>query len=82
MGGYLSVSKHTKRPVLLCAGVVESYHGHAGHDHPDPLLGGILGHYAYATYTLHVHNHTHTHPKVQPAALFTLTPRAMEISPF
>jgi hypothetical protein len=31
---------------------------HAGHDHPGPLLGGILGHCA-----------TFTQPKVQPAAL-------------
>jgi hypothetical protein len=36
-----------------------SYHGHAGHDHPGPLLAVILGHCA-----------TYTHPKVQPAALY------------
>jgi hypothetical protein len=36
-----------------------SYHGHAGHDHPGPLLGAILGHCAI-----------YTHPKAQPAALY------------
>jgi hypothetical protein len=50
-----------KSDFAIC-GVVDwrlgSYHGHAGHDHPGPLLGAILGHCAI-----------YTHPKVQPVAL-------------
>ena len=34
-------------------------HGHAGHDHPGPLLGAIWGHWTI-----------YMHPNAQPAALY------------
>ena len=57
----LQTSEKKTWEVRLCclvASLLGSYHSHAGHDHPGPLLDAILGHWAI-----------YTHPKVQPVAL-------------